>query len=83
MAKASSKGSAPAKEREPIASAFERDSQELSMRQGRSHVRHAVLEAAADLFAERGFGGTNLADVAGSLRVLGRDVAELLQTAGD
>ena len=67
MAKASYKVPAAAKKREPVASVPELESQERPTRQGTPHVRRAVLKAAADLFAKRGFGGTNLADVAAAL----------------
>ena len=68
MAKASFKVPARVKRGEPVASAAaELDAQERPTRQGTPHVRRAVLKAAADLFAERGFGGTNLADVAAAL----------------
>lgn len=67
MAKASSKGSTRAKGREQVVAAADAKVQERPTRQGTPHVRRAVLKAAADLFAERGFGGTNLADVAAAL----------------
>ena len=68
MAKATTRVSARAKERDqalPRATAV--DVADRPTRQGTPHVRRAVLNAAADLFAERGFGGTNLADVAAAL----------------
>lgn len=66
MAKLPSKGLPRAKAREQVALDAENETQRPT-RQGTPYVRRAVLKAAADLFAERGFSGTNLADVAAAL----------------
>ena len=66
MARLPSKGPTRAKAREPVVLDAEIEAQRPT-RQGTPHVRRAVLKAAADLFAERGFSGTNLADVAAAL----------------
>lgn len=66
-------GRTPSKKSEPVGEtkaaiiADDLDAQDKPTRQGTPHVRRAMLKAAADLFAERGFGGTNLADVAAAL----------------
>ncbi len=66
MAKTSTKGLAATRQAKQVAPAA---AAERPTRQGTPHVRRAVLKAAADLFAERGFGGTNLADVAAALGI--------------